>query len=58
MQAVTSFPSLGEVSVSLEFMPILVVDLCSRAYTHLNQLRLAAIFGHVCVDIASVTGDD
>ena len=49
VNAVFRSPGVDEVIVSFEFMPIVVVDLCSQAYTHLNQLRLAAIMGQVSV---------
>lgn len=38
---------VDKASVTFEFMPVVVIDLCDQAHTHLNELRLAAIVGQV-----------
>ena len=42
-----SLPDDDGVEVNFEFLPIFVTDLCARSYSHVTDIRLAAIFGQV-----------
>ena len=47
VQSVFRDSNASSVIVTFEFMPVVVIELCAQAYSHLTQLRLAAIMGQV-----------
>ncbi|OAQ60874.1 kinase domain-containing protein [Pochonia chlamydosporia 170] len=44
--------AVHKASVTFEFMPVVMIDLCGQVHSYLNEIRLAAIVGQVCQGLA------